>query len=339
MARVSSAPEDAYHLSGKFADGWGKVTDCKVVMFQYPPMKEAKGNRPAGHQDPAALVAELTIQRYVDGDGNVAASQPETKMLGIQKGTPGVDENDNPIMVYPVHPGKYPDDNPELDPVDCGDALGAEGNTLFALQDGFALNDKCGWMVFTQSLQEDGFKPAILKRTFFDDLIGLYAYFVTETRPKFRQDQTEDPTAFVVKKGTTRIRPYEKQTAGAAAGMAKAAKGAAAGGAKKTAAAAPKAPVAPATSDADSNGAADPETLATSVLKSVAGANKGTVYPNATKLSVQLLLGMNKLKPPIPAELKKAVQDQLKDSDWVAAVGMGEDVLAVNDDGSIQFAD
>ena len=66
MPRVSSAPEDAFHFKGSFEEGWGEIVDAKSVVFQYPPQKEASGNRLAGFQSPPGLFVCLSIQRYLD---------------------------------------------------------------------------------------------------------------------------------------------------------------------------------------------------------------------------------------------------------------------------------
>jgi len=325
MPKISSAPEDAFHFKGSFADGWGVVTDAKAVVFQFPPTKEASGNRPAGSQDPPGLYAQLTIQRYIDGDGQKAATQSEEVLLGIQRASRDTG------MLDAAHPGDYPDGNLDADPIDKTGELGAEGNTLYAVQDGFQLNDKTKWMSFTASLVERGFKPAVLKRTYFTDLVGLYAFFKTETRKKFRDDMTSDPTVFVV----TEIKtfPYEKG----------AAKPAAKGKAKATATASgkPNGAPAPATTTAPAADASDldAEQIATAILTdTLAPAKKGALLANDTKLKVEAFMCINKHKPAVPVELKKAVQEQLGDVSWLTATGEALGLLEVTDEGKIQFA-
>ena len=110
-----------------------------------------------------------------------------------------------------VHPGKYEDGNPESDATDMGGALGATGDTLFALADGYQINDNVKWMRFCASLVEKGFKPAILKRTYFPDMVGLYAFFKNVTKKMGNYDSK----LFVVDK-IVRF-PYEKSAAGDAA--------------------------------------------------------------------------------------------------------------------------
>jgi len=161
MPKVSSAPEDAYKFKGSFEEGWGVITGACAIVYQFPPQKEASEGRQAGHQDPPGLFAQLTIQRYSDGEGNKAAAAEEEVLLSIAS----ADKMDGQLNA--VHPGKYEDGNPESDATDMGGSLGATGDTLFALADGYQINDNVKWMRFCASLVEKGFKPAILKRTTF----------------------------------------------------------------------------------------------------------------------------------------------------------------------------
>jgi hypothetical protein len=313
MPKVSSAPEDAFHFKGGFADGWGEILSAKALVFQFPPDKDT------GRQNPPGLFACLEIQRHNDGEGSKSAEQPSEVLLSIQSA--GKDTG----TLDACHPGNYPNDNPELDPVDVGGELGAEGNTLFAVQDGYQLNDKTKWMSFTASLQEKGFKPAVLKRTFFPDLVGLRAYFKTETRKKFRDDQTADPTVFVV----TEIKqfPYEK---GAVKATAKKAGAPAAAKAAAPAASAPTPPVA---------GDLSAEDIATAIITdTLAPAQKGAVLPDIKKLKILSFMAINKHKPAVPAEMKKLVQEQLGDEEWLVAIGEATGLFQVEADNRIQFA-
>jgi len=320
MPRVSIAPEDALHFKGAYADGWGKITDAKSVVFQFPPDKET------GRQDPPGLFCELTIQRYQDGDGNKGADQPEQVLLSIQRA--GKDTGTLSL----AHPGIYPDGDLSKEPEDAGTELGAEGNTLYAIQDGYQVNDKTKLMVFCKSLQEHGFKPEILKRTFFPDFVGLYAFFKTETLKKFREDQTSDPTAFVV----TQIKefPYEKKATATVK-----TKGAVRSPAAATALK-PPAPPAPAIAPAaPPNGDASVEDIAAAILiQTLAPAKKGVVMPSLQKLKVEAFMAVSKHKPAVPAAIKKQVQEQLGDETWLAAVGEANSIFTISDDGQITFA-
>jgi len=302
MPRVSSAPEDAFHFQGTYQDGWGEVIDCKAVVFQFQPMKEAKGNRPAGFQSPPALFAELTIQRHLDGDGNRAADQPEQVLLSIQSPDKATG------LLETCRPGRFPDGDTDVDPADMGDELGAEGDTLFAVQDGYRINENTKWMRFCKSLEERGFKPAVLKRTYFPDLIGLRAYFTTLQNEK-RAGDDFDSTRFVVKE--IRQFPYEKAAAAAKAPVAK-------GKAPAKAAAAGATGPAPAAAPAGSD-ASDADTLAEAIIaNTVVPSLKGKTIADGKKLRMQCLMGMGTHKPPVPQGQKKAVMDLLTEEYCIA---------------------
>ena len=321
MARVSSAPEDAYKIKGSFADGWGEIIDAKSVVFQYPPDKES------GRQDPPGLFVSLTIQRLQSGDGEKSAEEPSEVLLSVQRASTDTGTLDK------IRPGNYPAPDLAADPVDCGSDLGSEGNTFFAVQDGFQINDKVKWSIFTQSLQEKGFKPGVLKNTYFPDLVGLRAHFKTETRKKFRADQATDPTAFVVSE--IKRFPYE-QTAGKAAAKTTVA----AGKVGKPAAAPSKTPAAtptPAASGGDTGD--DAEEIAQAIITTtLAQNNTGKSFTDIKKLKMAAFMSINKHKPAVPAELKPEVTKLLSDEDFITSIGVAGDVFVANDDGSFTFA-
>lgn len=321
MPKVSSAPEDAYRFKGSFEEGWGTVVGASFLNFQFPPTKEAKGNRPAGSQDPPQLMCRLEIQRYIDGEGNKNPAPPEEVLLPIQKPDKMTGE------LTACHPGKYPDGNVEGDPEDMGGDLGAEGDTLYAMQDGYAINEKCKYMRFTQSLQEKGFKPAILKRTWAADLVGLYGFF-KNVQVK-GQTAEFDGTAFVVDK-IVRF-PYEK-TAGGAGDKAKpAAKGKA--GATAVAAAAPAAAAATtASNDFDAD-----ETIMAIMTDTLGPAKTGQTLKDMKKVRLEALMALNKHKPAVESGNKKAVMDAMTEAK-LKEIGEATGTFAVADDGSVTFA-
>ena len=319
MPKVSSAPEDAYKFKGSFEEGWGVITGACAIVYQFPPQKEASEGRQAGHQDPPGLFAQLTIQRYADGEGNKAAAAEEEVLLSIAS----ADKMDGQLNA--VHPGKYEDGNPESDATDMGGALGATGDTLFALADGYQINDNVKWMRFCASLVEKGFKPAILKRTYFPDMIGLYAFFKNVTKKMGNYDSK----LFVVDK-IVRF-PYEKSAAGDAA-KGKAAKPAAAGKPAATAAA-----PAPATVAA-SNGSFDADETVMAVLtETLAPAKTGQTLKDLKKVRLESLMALNKHKPAVDAANKKAVMDAMTETK-LQEIGEATGVFAVAEDGSVTFA-
>ena len=318
MPKVSSAPEDAYKFKGSFEEGWGVITGACAIVYQFPPQKEASEGRQAGHQDPPGLFAQLTIQRYADGEGNKAAAAEEEVLLSIAS----ADKMDGQLNA--VHPGKYEDGNPESDATDMGGSLGATGDTLFALADGYQINDNVKWMRFCASLVEKGFKPAILKRTYFPDMVGLYAFFKNVTKKMGNYDSK----LFVVDK-IVRF-PYEKSAAGDAA-KGKAAKPAA--GKPAATAAAP----APATVAA-SNGSFDADETVMAVLtETLAPAKTGQTLKDLKKVRLESLMALNKHKPAVDAANKKAVMDAMTETK-LQEIGEATGVFSVADDGSVTFA-
>lgn len=329
MAKVSSAPEDAYHFKGSFEEGWGKIISAAFVMFQFPPAKETKNGRQAGDQDPRQLMARLEIQRYADGEGTKAASQPEEVLLPVQKPPKTVSDGDD--YTISCTPGKYVDGNPENDVEDQGNALGTEGDTLFAQEDGYQINEKAKWMRFTQSLQEAGFKPSILKNSYAPDLVGLYAYF---KNMQVKGSSAEfDANYFVVEKGKVAEFPYEKK--GAAKGAAKPAAAKPAPAAKSAAHSKAAAPAAePAEAAAGELTAQD---IAEAIIKEDFPKLKQKKLKSPQDARVQAIMCTTSHKPAIPAEMKKAVQDQLS-GEWICAFGVASEIMTEQADGSYLIA-
>jgi hypothetical protein len=318
MPKVSSAPEDAYKFKGSFEEGWGVVTSACAIVYQFPPQKEASEGRAAGHQDPPGLFAQLSIQRYSDGEGNKAAAAEEEVLLSIA----GADKMDGQLNA--VHPGKYEDGNPESDATDMGGALGATGDTLFALADGYQINDNVKWMRFCASLVEKGFKPAILKRTYFPDMVGLYAFFKNVTKKMGNYDSK----LFVVDK-IVRF-PYEKS-----AGAPVAAKGK---GAAAKPAAAPAAKPAAAASATATTDTFDPDEVVMAVLtETLAPAKTGQTLKDLKKVRLESLMALNKHKPAVDAANKKAVMDAMTETK-LQEIGEATGVFTVDADGGVTFA-
>ena len=339
MPRVSSAPEDAMHFKGSWQDGWGKVIACQTLVFQFPPMKEAKFGRPAGYQGPPSLMAELTIQRYLDGDGNISPYQPEQVLLGIQNSSKDTG------MLDLFHPGNYPGDPPDVnaEPEDCGGDLGAVGNTVYSMKDGLQFMENCKWMRFTASLGEKGFKKEILKRTYFPDMVGLYAFFTNVTGKKWSADMDSDPTWLAVKE--VKEWPYEQKSGAKAGAKGKATTPAAAkpAAAARPAASAPAAPppAAAEPSTDGTNGAAEltAEEWATAILTDTVIPNrKGKILDSVEKLKIDVFMSISKHKPSVPATLKKEIQAQLGNIEWLMAVGEATGAFEQQADGKIAFA-
>ena len=322
MPRVSSHPDDVMNFKGVFADGWGKVVDAKAIVFQYPPMKKAQFGHEEGWQGPPFLAAELTIQRYENADGLRSAAQPEQVVLQIQN--PDKDTSRLEIL----RPGKYPNGDPATDPEDMGGDLGSEGDTVYSAKEGFQFMD-CKWTKFCASLKDKGFRDDLIRRSYFPDMIGLYAYFQTVTEKKWRKDMDTDPTKFVV----TEIKeyPYEQKGGGKAGTAAK-------GKGKAAAASAPTPAPASAPAPTSDSGYDAQEIAGAIIISTLAPAKRGKTLDSVDKLKIEAFLCIAQHKPPVPTNLKKAVGDQLKDIDWVVAVGEANDLFSVGEDGKVKFA-
>jgi hypothetical protein len=290
-------------MKGSFNDGWGEVVGAKALVFQYPPMKEAKGNRPEGHQDPPALYAQLEIQRYTDGTFTARAGDAPEEVLLKMVG-PNRDSGELDLC----HAGTA--GSREDEPEDGGGELGAEGPTVFATRDGFAFSDACKWIQFTDSLKEKGFKPEVLKYTWLPDLIGLRAFFATVTvkwRGKPPADAQGDPTKFAV----TEIKryPYEAKPAAEAKAEPKA-KAAAKGKSSAAPKPEPKAEPAPAAEEPSVDGDENSiEIAGISIFEKIAQKNTGKTLATG---KIKSLAFLEMQKSGYPKESHKDIQEYIK---------------------------
>ena len=321
MPRVSSAPEDAFHFKGSFEEGWGEIVDAKSVVFQYPPQKEASGNRPAGFQSPPGLFVCLSIQRYLDKTTKAGVPAEEV-MLSLAAA--GKDTG----MLDSVHPGRYPNGDLNAEPEDCGAELGTEGDTIVAIKDGFALNDKTKWMTFATSLTEKGFKPAELKASYFPALIGTIAHFKNETRKGSGNIPNYD--VFVV----SEIAKY---------GYENKKKGAAKDGSKEVSKSGANAPSsgatrAEATDEAQGAESGAIETVCRNLAAAMVSKNKGATLTDIKKARLAVLMEINNHKPPITdAALRKGVQDTVT-FEWLQEYGLDTGSFDVQPDNKVVFA-
>ena len=339
MGVVKTSEDNLYHALQGFKEGWGIVTAARVIVFQFPPAKEAKFGKQVGDQDPPSTFVQLTIQPMQDGNGNKAPLEPSEKLLGVQK--------PDQMGVLRCFPGTYVEGSDFKEAVGSGPELGAEGDTIYTDEDGFAISDNSPWWRFAKSLIEDGFKPAILARTYMPDLVGLYACFKSITLPKFRDNMESNPTAFIVEKGSTKVRPYEAKdvTAGAVKGKKQtgsspkpsSAPASNAGSAPATA----SAPTPAQTETSTAGDTVDPEDLATAVVTStLAKKLAGQTLPSIARVKAEAFIAMNEYEPVknADASIKKAVQDKLKDAAWLTAVGESNDVFSIDASNKVVFA-
>lgn len=111
------------------------------------------------------------------------------------------------------HPGRAEGADDD-DPQDQGDEVDAEGNTLYAVEDGAQLHDSTAIVVFTKSLVKLGFPKEMLDKSYapmFDGMkveleqmpaIEINKWLGTRlnTKPMKRDDGTEQPVLYKVAK-------------------------------------------------------------------------------------------------------------------------------------------
>ena len=316
MPRANFNPDEAYHASTGFKEGWGTVVDYKALVYQFPPTKNVRpgSNRKVGDQDPPALYGALSIQPC-DPDGKPTEDTQEV-LLSIAK------PNKETGTLDIVRPGNFPDGDLNGEPEDCGGDPGAEGNTLYCEKDGWSPSDKCKWVLFTKSLKEKGFKPDVINRGYFPDLVGLVAHFKTEDVPK-QSSSDFDSTKFIV----TEIKryPYEK----AAAKPAKAApKAAAAANGKANGVAKPE--------RVESTSDDSAEDIALNLLTDVVAKKyKGKRLKDLKALKVAAHMAASSITP---ESLQKEVRAQFADPAWLTDIGVSADLFVVEADGQVAFA-
>jgi hypothetical protein len=256
-------------------------------------------SKKTGQQFPAFLALVVTIQR-TDEHGKATADEPVENELKLHGD------------LSQMRPGnvKGRDDNDPTD-VDDNATLGTEGNCIFVAEDGIKLNKGVKGLRFLRSLEEHGFKPDILGAGYFPDLIGTRAHFKTIVGEKFRSDAENDPTYLTVDK----ISQY---------------------GYEKKAKAKPAAASATATPKVNGAVAADngDDSKAREIVAAVASANSGQTMP-VQKFNVIAFQTMAKDKSIEPSARKK-IQEQLKNTEWLAEVGV--DVGLMVDGGDVTFA-
>ena len=306
MPKIGFTKDSQYEAQAGFNEGWGQVTDAKIVVHQYQP------NKKTGEQGPPHLSLALTLQR-TDEKGTGDGSEPVVEYLSIEKD------------LGKMRPGQAnsPDDS---DPSDQGGALGTEGNVIFA-EEGAKFNTKTKFAIFEKSLEECGFKSEILGRGYAPDLIGLVAHFTQmkmDLRGLERAADQKEPTALAVDK--IAVYPYEIK------GKAGAAKKVAAKPAKSTPApSASSAAPAPASAIEAQNGDSWPDEAVT-IFGEIAEALSGK------PMSLQKLVTMC-----IPASIKvtkdpavrKSIQNAFRTDSFV--ISQAEAFGAVIEDGVITF--
>lgn len=290
MPKASFAAKDGYEPKGGFQEGFFEVVDAYTQVFQYPVSKKD------GTQYPAFLAAVLMLMK-TDEKGNQLPDQEEAleKVIRIEKD------------LAKMRPGNVTNgDDPEPD--DLGDELDTKGNTIYC-EEGAKINVNSGFLVFSKSLEEQGFKAEILGRGYMPDLIGLKAHAKTEKEEKRTIDGKDvEPTKFLVDR--ILVRPYE--TAKKPAGKASAGKAPAGvkGAAPSATAPKPVSKTAPAPVDNE-----EADTIATGLVIELSAelANETRTKNKFFTLAFSRLVKDTKRDK----SNDKAIQELLKSNEWL----------------------
>lgn len=285
MAKASFASHDASSTNFGIQEGNVEIVAAICKIHQYPP------NSTTGEQGEPFPCIQLALQQY-DSKWVKSDDEPVKMEFGVGK-------------LDKFHPGLATgadDDEPQ----DMGDEVDVEGNCIAVVSDGAKLNKKSKWIIFTDSMEQKGFKPEVLGNGFLPDLIGTRGH-VTSIKQERMPNSTakNDPTALVFDRIDTF--PYET---------------------KKGAKAPAKAPVAPA--KAPVKGAApkptpaaaaptdsDDETVASesihAIMMEVSGEDAVALDVKALKSKVTAKLMRNK----VPLNRHKGILALVGDPAWI----------------------
>jgi len=292
MAKASFATQDAYTPALGFQEGWARVTAASIVVFQFPADKKT------GTQNPPALYQKLVFQK-TDEKGKDLEDEPQDRLVRVT----GDLEHQRPGQAA---------SRDDADPEDLGDELDTEGNVIY-VEEGVKINSKSALMVWNRSLEEKGFKVAILQAGYSPDLIGLAGYFKTVKQAKISfGDRDVEPNCLVADKIT--VYPYEsaKKKPIAAATSTAAVKGKVNGAAKPVA----KPAVVEEEEAGDAGSGGDAEDVATRILTELAAELTGETR-DAKKLQAMAYSRLARDKSR-DRKLDKAVQELIKSDDFLA---------------------
>lgn len=173
-----------------FNEGFGEITAANVSVFQLSP------NKKTGQQSDPFVSVNLTLQR-INAEGEPVGDEVFVEHFGAGSIHGGQ---------CPVHVGLAKDANDD-EPADMGVELdSSEGNTFWVPEGGTEINENTKYRALTDSLVSAGLDAAVIHNAFIPDLIGLKAYFKTESR-KLNNGNTA--SYLVVEKGKIIAYPYE----------------------------------------------------------------------------------------------------------------------------------
>lgn len=296
MARAGLAKEQLTKGGGlNFGTGNGEIVAAAVLVHQFPP------NKNTGDQEEPRCKVRLTIQRMDKDWKPMAGEEPIEEYIAVA-GKGGLAK---------FHPGQAegPDDE---DPSDLGDDLGAEGDSIVAI-DGAQVNENSKLGIFTSHLQDAGFKPEYLNG-YLPNLVGLQAHFVTK-KMKATEEGMKDWDVLTVDK--IQRFPYQKGGAKPAATTKAPVKAAPASKAPVKAAGKPNGK--PAATPPASEGA-DADSEATRLLTALGQNKAGQTMtrlkegPPANRIPSQAAVLLGKLG--IAPELHTEVLGLIADDEW-----------------------
>ena len=299
MAKASLATRDSVETSLGIQEGNVEFVAACCKVHQFPP------NKKTGSQSDPFCCAAIQLQK-LDKEMESDGSDPSWTYLTFGK--------DSLVKFHPGDAQSADDD----DPSDLGEEVDTEGNTVFLVDEGAKLNKKCKWMMFASSLEQMGFKPDILGKGFFPDLIGTKAHVKTIKMERI-SDEGEPPTCLVVDK--IFVYPYAKKAGKAAAG---AAAGTGAAGKK-----APDKKAKPEASSSDNGDLSESHEKAMEIMGDLSAEQSGVEIPLK---KLHALAQTKMIRGKVPGKLQKEVLALTDSEDW-----LGENGFEV-EDGVIKFA-
>lgn len=177
MARMGlfNPKNAAPDTGGGFREGLIKIVEASFKITQKP-AKEAREGREAveaGPPYPALVLKAVVLDPDTQEPMQTADGEDQTVEIVLGCGNKALDK---------MHPGQAngPDDD---DVEDQGDEVGAEGNTVFVLDEKFRVHPRTGIMVWMQSLEKAGYKQQYLDRMWALDYVGSVFEIATHQEP------------------------------------------------------------------------------------------------------------------------------------------------------------
>lgn len=196
MPKLSLSAKDAVKGGNQFhaMEGFWEIGDAYSLVHQFQPSKET------GKQGPPSCFIALDLYKLDANTFERVDDEPLTETLGL--GATNTLEH-----VRPGNLGKPEDPEPE----DLGQEVGTRGNSVYVDSLDAKTYDNCGWMKFSNSLIEAGFKAELLGACYLPYLIGTK--FKAGRVPGYKNPTKTykvDPTDLVVADKKIVVFGYEK---------------------------------------------------------------------------------------------------------------------------------